>query len=58
MTHDSHNLTLMFPAHAGMNQLIRPRAVHRHDVPRTRGDEPILRLVCMLILVCSPHTRG
>ena len=48
----------MFPAHAGMNRIqVRPLKV-KEDVPRTRGDEPIERLIGVNNYVCSPHTRG
>ena len=48
----------LFPAHAGMNRVYS--ALNKSDgtVPRTRGDEPLLFPCLLLLVFCSPHTRG
>ncbi len=52
-------LTLrVFPAHAGMNRAMALIRLLIMCVPRTRGDEPVIWLRLVLLLWCSPHTRG
>jgi len=48
----------MFPARAGMNQLICFTRSFNSHVPRTRGDEPHVDNKDWVIPTCSPHARG
>ena len=48
----------VFPAHAGMIQEILLVLAGRIGVPRTRGDDPASLRNFVLLVLCSPHTRG
>ncbi len=48
----------VFPAHAGMNRIFDMNTDITGRVPRTRGDEPAIRLMDTDGAECSPHTRG
>ena len=49
---------MLFPAHAGMNRSAVQPGRRSHSVPRTRGDEPLVRDALSDDPDCSPHTRG
>ena len=48
----------MFPAGAGMNRYSCRVSRLRLNVPRRRGDEPVVRLVVPVAARCSPQARG
>ena len=50
--------SIMFPASAGMNRENHHIDEPGADVPRKRGDEPLLQIHLDLMLVCSPQARG
>ena len=52
--HTSH----MFPALVGMNRGVFMFDVVERDVPRTRGDEPLLNNLGQALFICSPHSWG
>ena len=47
-----------FPAHAGMDPLLRRRRRAAARLPRTRGDGPISLMLSWKRPTASPHTRG
>ena len=51
-------LTLVFPAHAGMSRVAALLETVTAGFPRSRGDEPILRIANTQTLTFSPLTRG
>ena len=48
----------MFPAGAGMNRVANWLLLDRLDVPRRRGDEPLMELGFLATTKCSPQARG
>ena len=48
----------MFPAYAGMIPGRRCEAFTDDRVPRIRGDDPTMLNIDMMVIKCSPHTRG
>ena len=48
----------MFPAPAGMNRTSSEYVHQVGNVPRTRGDEPVIEYVPCSFKICSPHPRG
>ena len=48
----------MFPASAGMNRRPDPPEYRRADVPRKRGDEPVVGNDGVKRDICSPQARG
>ena len=50
--------SVMFPAGAGMNLQGRQPYTARGNVPRRRGDEPLIFDAGSLRLQCSPQARG
>ena len=49
---------LVFPAYAGMIQLLEAACHDIAGVPRIRGDDPLLPSEGCALMWCSPHTRG
>ncbi len=49
---------VVFPAHAGMNQLRRQFLRLDERVPRSCGDEPLILLALAWSGMCSPLMRG
>ena len=49
---------MMFPTHVGMNRRMWEAGEDITNVPYTRGDEPIIRVVGTPDLGCSLHTWG
>ena len=49
---------LLFPAHAGVIPFRLPALGGQAAVPRTRGGDPTLGIICQGKRDCSPHTRG
>ena len=47
-----------FPAHAGMDRLLKSRRPRRCWLPRTRGDGPEKISTSATVRMASPHTRG
>ena len=48
----------MFPAPAGMSPTERCNTMRITNVPRTRGDEPLVMQIFEMPKICSPHPRG
>ena len=48
----------VFPAYVGMSPTVPAKQKKAPRVPRIRGDEPYLRGVFTLKVLCSPHTWG
>ena len=48
----------MFPAGAGMNRVRRAWWCSISDVPRRRGDEPLIDALATDLKLCSPQARG
>ncbi len=48
----------MFPASAGMNRARRLLLLNMTNVPRKRGDEPMLHEKGDGVSLCSPQARG
>ena len=48
----------MFPAHAGMIPSKAITCIQRSSVPRACGDDPVLRGLSRLAILCSPRMRG
>ena len=46
------------PAHAGTRHSLRASHMIEEDHPRTRGDKPMIREWCDMLLGSPPHTRG
>ncbi len=46
------------PAHAGIDPGISLPARIAQGFPRTRGDRPVVDMLCPLIIGVPPHTRG
>ena len=51
-------LVTVFPAHAGMSPVSDVAHNRAFCFPRTRGDEPVLKIVDGDAYTFSPHTRG
>ena len=48
----------MFPACAGMNRMIIYGTSDDLNVPRVRGDEPVMPSETGTMVICSPRARG
>ena len=48
----------MFPAGAGMNRRAPESGEAPEGVPRRRGDEPLLGIILIGQVECSPQARG